>query len=110
MGLNLASIMMKIYQATGGAGMPGMGGMPDMGGAGPTPNTDDTYSKEVIAHGICFLTVGVPRVFSFWIAYCLNSARGKLHNCSRWCLTVFYLITLVLAFTISLLFSFSQGL
>merc|ERR1711957_587315 len=34
-------IMMKIYQATGGAGMPGMGGMPDMGGmggAGPTPN------------------------------------------------------------------------
>jgi heat shock protein 1/8 len=27
-------IMMRIYQATGGAGMPGAGGMPDMGGAG----------------------------------------------------------------------------
>jgi heat shock protein 1/8 len=27
-------IMMRIYQATGGAGMPGAGGMPDMGGMG----------------------------------------------------------------------------
>ena len=45
----------------------------------------------------------IPRFIAFWYGYCRN--LGSIDTSSRWVLTAFYLITLVLSFVFQMWFS-----